>query len=184
MTRWPNWIDLLIVSIIFKTCYNGFVRGILAELLNLIGAVGVTAVTLNFAGVVTKWLQPWITTAPYIVTLIGFWGLFFALFVMVRLIVRRVTELLRWERLYWFVQGIGLFFGGVRGLWWAGFLLVVLVSSGFPFLAVSVEKGSVLGPRLLVVAQVTLEQVADRFPGAPYRPVVLVPPIQPTSKTR
>ena len=184
MTQWPNWVDLVIVTIIFKTCYNGFVRGIFAEVLNLIGAVSVTAITMNFAGVVAAWLQPWIASAPHVVAFIGFWAVFLALLVAVHVIVRRVTEVVKWERLHWCIQGIGLFLGGVRGLWWAGFLLVVLVSSGVPFLAAGVEKESVLGPRLVAVAQVSLERVADRFPGAAHRPVTLVPPLQPTTRKR
>lgn len=183
-TPWPNWVDLIIVILIFRACYSGFVRGILAELLSLVGAVTVTALAVNYSGVVASWLQPWLAAAPYVAALMGFWSLFGLLVVIVRVVSRRVTDVLKWERLHWFVQGVGLFLGGVRGLWWAGFLLIVLVSSGVPFLATSVEQGSVLGPRLLAVAQGGLEQVANRFPGSKHRPVPPVPPVQPTTRGR
>jgi uncharacterized membrane protein required for colicin V production len=182
VTKWPNWVDLLIVTLVFKACYNGFVRGIATEALHLIGVVSLTVLTLNYGGVVATWLMPWVSWPPSLVALIGFWGLFAMLWLTMRLVIRRVTELLKWERVHWVIQGVGLFLGGLRGLWWTGFLLVVFISSGLPFLVTSVEQGSVLGPGLLKAARTTVVQVADRFPGAQRRGAVPVPPLQPKGR--
>jgi uncharacterized membrane protein required for colicin V production len=146
------------------------------------GVVALTVLTLNYGGVAAAWLAPWVGWPPYLVALTGFWGLFAILWFTVRFTIRRVTELLKWEQVHWVIQGVGFFLGGVRGLWWTGFLLIVFVSSGLTFLAASVEQESVLGPRLLKIARTSIQRVADRFPGAQRRGGVPVPPLRPEGR--
>ncbi len=181
MTLLPNWIDLIVVTIFLRTCYSGFGRGFLVELLNLIGAISATALTLNYASVVTKWLRPWFWFNDIVATFLVFGGLFLILIFVVHLIIRRVTDVLKWERLHWAVQGLGLVLGSLRGLWWSGVIVVVLTSTGFSYLHESVEK-SLLGPRLLTMSRDGIERIADRFPGAEHRGTTLVPPIRPNAK--
>ena len=178
MSAWPNWIDLVVVIIVLRTCYNGFGHGLLTELLDLAGAVTITSLTLNYAGTVSAWLGRWDWLAPATADLAGFWGLFLALMAAVHFVARRVTQVIKWERLHWMVQGVGLILGGLRGLWWAGFLLMVLTSSGFVFLRQSVEARSVVGPRLLGLSRESTARVADVFPGAMLRSRDPVPPVR------
>ena len=180
-SAWPNWIDVIVITIFLKTCYNGFARGLLTELLNLLSAAIITALSINYAGVVTSWFQSWMALPTYVTALLGFWVLFFGLLVAVHVLIRQITRVMSWERVSWLVQGLGLLLGGIRGLWWAGFLLVVLSASGFAFLHESVEKNSVLGPQLLDVAHRSLEEVTARFPGTHER-TTLVPPWKPQSQ--
>ena len=185
MTVWPNWIDLIIVTTIWIIGYNGFGRGLLAELLNLIGAVSVTAVTVNYSSVVTSWLLRlplWFS--PSVSAVSAFWGLFLSVWWGVRLVLKRVANVIKWERFHWLFQGGGLVLGGLRGLWWSGFILLVFSSTGVPFLRASVEERSVLGPRVLHVFRTSLERVTDRFPGAQHRSVDLIPHVQPTGAAR
>ena len=109
-------------------------------------------------------------------------ALFLILIFAVHMIIRRVTNVIKWERLHWAIQGLGLMVGALRGLWWSGLILAVLTSSGVTYLQESVEKRSVLGPRLAQLARVQLEQVADRFPGASLRGPFLIPPMKPVAK--
>ena len=175
--RWPNWADVVILTIILRMSYNGSVRGFLAEILNLTGAVSITAFTVNFAGPVTGWLQPQWWPAPTIAPLVGFWGLFLILVLGVHLIIKRVVQIIKWERLHWLIQGMGLLLGGLRGLWWSGFLLIVLAGSGVTWIQRSVEEHSLIGPSLLPASRAVLEQVADRFPCAQSRGSDFVPPL-------
>ena len=181
VSSWPNWIDLIILTLVLKGCYNGFAHGLLTELLNLLGAVTITALTINYAGVLTSWLQSWVALPTYLTALLGFWVLFFGLLIVVHGLVRQITRVMKWEWVNWIVQGVGLFLGGIRGLWWAGFLLVVLSASGFAFFQEGVEKNSVLGPRFLDVAHASLEEVTARFPGT-HKHATLVPPWKPASQ--
>jgi uncharacterized membrane protein required for colicin V production len=176
---WPNWIDLIVVTTFWIGCYNGFGRGFIAELFNLIAAVAVTIFTVNFSGMVTAALSPWIPLSPPVTALVVFWGLFLTLWYAGRIIRKRIAEVIKWERFNWFIQGAGLVLGGLRGLWWAGLTLLVLSAAGYDFLTESVHKKSVLAPRLLHSFQVSLEQIADRLPGARLRTDTPVPPIRP-----
>ena len=161
--------------------YNGFGRGFLAELLNLIGAVTITALTVNYAEMVSGVLRSWIPIPPPVAAVVGFWGLFLILWYAARAVRKRVTQVIKWERFNWFIQGVGLLLGGLRGLWWAGFILLVLSTSGYSFLVESVEKKSVLSPRLLNSFRISLEQTGNRLPGARLRGTVPVPPLSPVT---
>ena len=182
MKVWPNWVDLVIVTLVFITCYRGYWRGLLAEVFNAAGALAVTSVTLNYSKVVTRIvpLSSWIPEPA--ATLVLFWGLFLLLWLVVRLIRKRLSAVMAWERLHWTIQSAGLVCGGLRGLWWAGFILVVLSSSGFTYLRQSVEERSLLGPQLLRLSRDALGQVADRFPGAASRGAEFVPPVKPSAE--
>lgn len=168
---------MIIISILLKTCYNGFGRGILAEFLNLIGVVSVTALACNLHGTVAQWLAPWWGFDPAALNFTVFVVLLLGGVVLVHLVLRRLSDLLKWERLHWTIQGVGLVLGGVRGLWWSGLTLLMLLSLGVPYLDTSVQQESVLGPHFVQVAQQSLEVVADRYPGRHAREV-LIPQIK------
>ena len=178
---WPNWIDLIIVTIIWATSYSGFGRGFLAEFLNLISAVAITALTINLAEPAAGFLRAWLPLSPPAVTVLAFWGLFLTLWFAARAIRKRVADVIKWERFNWFIQGMGLLLGGLRGLWWAGFLLLALTASGYSFLNESVNKQSVLAPRLLNAFHVSLEEASHRLPGARFKGEHPVPPLRPVT---
>lgn len=175
---WPNWVDLIVLTILFTASYNGFRRGLTCELLNLVGAIVVTVLTVNYFNLVFSRLRPWVGSAsPILIGQVVFWGFFLMLRVGVRLTINFLTRFLKWEPVHWLLQGMGMVLGVVRGLWWAGFCLLVLSGSGVVYLRESVERRSVSGPRLVVVARDSLEWVTDRAPGVAYRTQTLVPPM-------
>lgn len=180
MTTWPNWVDLVVVTLVLRGCYIGFARGLLAELLYAVSAVCVTALTVNYSGLVTQWLTPWMSwVRPSIAASVVFWLFFVIALVAAHRIIKVLAAVIKWERVHWFFQGIAVGVGGLRGLWWAGLFLFVLTSSGVAYLKDSVEERSVAGPRFVAIARETLERVADQFPGAARRANTLVPPINP-----
>jgi uncharacterized membrane protein required for colicin V production len=151
----------------------------LAEVFNLLGAVSVTVIAVNYWNLIAQWARPWMWVNPAIADVVVFTGLLLLCVLLVHVVLRRLTELIKWERLHWTIQGLGLILGGMRGLWWSGLVLVVLISSGVTYLQESVEVRSVLGPRLAGIARENLERIADRFPGAAQRGSGhLVPPLR------
>lgn len=178
MNTWPNWVDLILVIIVFRTCYSGYIHGLFTELLTLFGAVSATCLTVNYASVLASMVKGWSVLPPHLIEAAVFWVFFLIVVFLVRLIVKRVTSLLKWERVHWLIQGVGLCLGGVRGLWWAGFIAIVFASSQLSFLTHSVES-SVVGPQLVNLSRTGLEQVTGYFPGAEYRGQALVPPFAP-----
>lgn len=177
MSTWPNWVDLIIVSVFLLSSYNGFGRGILAELLNLAGAVTCTVLTVNYSPIAILWMQAWVPGSPQVVAAVVFWVVFLSLLLAVRIFTRRVSDLIKWERLHWMIQGVGMVLGGIRGLWWAGIIVIGLSSAGVEYLRVSVEENSVLGPQLVTTARTVLEDVVQVFPGAAPRGTALFPPL-------
>ena len=174
---WPNWVDLIIVTIVLRTSYVGFSRGVLSELLDLIGLVSITALTINYGEVISRSLRSQLALDPAIVIFVMFWGFFLSLILIVRVFFRRLTTIIgKWEPIHWMIRWIGFIIGASRGLWWAGFLLVALTSSGVVYLQESVETRSLLGSRMIGISRQTLEQVADYFPGASQRSETLMPP--------
>jgi len=93
---------------------------------------------------------------------------------LVHRVLRKLGSLIKWERLHWSIQGMGLVLGGIRGLWWAGLLLLIMLSLGVAYLTESIQDHSVLGPRFVNVATSSVGWVADRYPGRRAR-VVLIP---------
>ena len=179
MTTWPNWVDLIIVIILLRTCYNGYGRGVLAETFNLLGAVSATVVTINYWDLVAGWLRPWLWIEPTLANFLVFSGFFLMLIFLVHVILRRITELVKWERLHWVTQGLGLILGGLRGLWWSGVLLLILTASNVTYFQNSVEERSVLGPHLVELSRENLQRVVERFPGAPLKGrEVFIPPMK------
>lgn len=178
MTSLPNWVDLIVITIVFIRCYRGFYGGVLTELLKLIGLISVTVMTVNYASVVIVWLSPWLVFGPVVSALIVFWLIFLGGYFLVYRLLSVVSKLVKWERLHWTTQTIGLVFGALQGLWWAGLAVLLLTTSGFVYLQESVEQRSVLGSRLAPIARESVQRMSDQFPGAQHRLPTLLPPIR------
>lgn len=146
------------------------------EGLSLLGIIIATATASNFHGTLTTWLLPWWQFDPAKLGLVCFLGLLLIGTLLTRVVVRRVSQAATGERLHWTIQAVGLVFGVTRGLWWAGLVTLLLISLGIPYLEESVQKRSVLGPRLTQAATSGLTTVADYFPGAGGR-TTLVPAV-------
>ena len=178
VTVLPNWVDLIILTILFIRSYRGFYGGVLTEFFKLIGLVSVTAATVNYASVVTEWLSPWLVFGPVVSALIVFWLIFLGGCFLVYRLLSLVSKLVKWERLHWTTQIIGLVFGALQGLCWAGLILLILTTSGFVYLQESVEQRALLGSRLLPITRESVQRISERFPGAQHRLQTLVPPIR------
>lgn len=178
MVHLPNWVDLIILIIVFRTSYNGFGRGIVTELVNLVGVIAVVVGTIWFWPTAAGWVVSKTTWhSPYISVAV-FWVLFIFLMVLMRFFFKAITDVIRWEHLHWLLQGLGLVIGCLRGLWWAGFLLIVLTSSNLEALQSSVQGKSLLGPHLEAISRERIVQMLGYFPKRPLGSSALVPPLR------
>lgn len=175
---WPNFIDLIIVSIFLIDCYKAFGRGLLTELLSLVGAVTVTSFAMNWWRPTAQRLAPYLWTDAQMATFLVFLGMVLFGLLVVHFIVQKLSDVFKWERLHWGIQGLAMVFGALRGLWWAGLMVVILTASGFDYLKKSVMDESILGPHLQALAEQHIAQMADLFPGAGHRGTALVPPMR------
>ena len=182
MTTWPNWVDIFIVTITLRACYNGYIRGLVTEACYLLWAVVVTVIAVNYWGILVDALRPWVNLPSEVLLPGVFWGFFLILLVISRSLVRRLTNLMKWERIHWSIQGMGMILGTLRGLWWSGFVLLALTMSGFLYMQQSVQDRSVLGPGLVTVSRSALEQITSRLPGAQRRGELPIPPMAKSTK--
>ena len=178
MTTWPNWVDLVVVIITLRACYNGYVRGFTAEACYLAGAVAATVLVVNYWESLAAFFKVWVSLPPELFLPAVFWGFFLMVLVVFHTVVRRLTSLMKWERIHWSIQGMGMVLGTVRGLWWSGFVLLALSMSGFVYLQQSIQDRSVLGPRLTETSHSVLERLVNQLPGQlRQRGDIFIPPI-------
>ena len=165
MTTWPNWVDVCVLTIVLRAGYVGLVRGAFAELLGAIGAIGITALSVGYWGVLIGRVEPWLRLPPAVASSLVFWVLFILLFLLVRgLVSALLNAIKKWDQLNWFTQSVGLAFGLVRGAWWAGFLVLVLTTNGWSYLKTSVQERSVSSPPLMDAFHRSLAAVVEQLP--------------------
>ena len=162
---WPNWVDLLLVILTLRACYVGYGRGLLAELLQLVGLIAVTILASNLYALIAQGVSPWWGGDPAWLSFICFSLLFLSGILLARRAVRKITNVVRWERLHWTVQTMGIILGALRGIWWSGLALLFFLAFGVPYLTQSIQERSLLGSRLAPLAREQITRVADCFPG-------------------
>jgi uncharacterized membrane protein required for colicin V production len=140
------------------------------ESLQVIGLVVATAASGNIAGRIIHWSARWWRYDPRTLEVLGSAGAFLLLVLPTFLLIRRCASLLERPRVPWFLQGLGLILGSVRGLWWAAVLLIFLLSTGQPYLTRSIMERSLVGPPLVRVSRRGIQLVSDRLPGRSSRP--------------
>lgn len=175
----PNWVDCFVILIpLARTCYSGFVRGVVAECLSFAGLVSATVLACNYHEPLAKTLAPWWLWSFNLLDFLAFLGLLaVGSWVLVRLVARTLSRVITWNAIHWTLQGLGIICGGIRGIWLVGVALALLLATGVPYLGQSIEERSLFAPRLLGLSQQSLEWVANRFPGHANR-TVLIPPLR------
>ena len=135
----------------------------LAEFLHLVGIVGVTILACIFHGSVSRVLAPWVVIVDRgTLDFVSFLALLaLGWLIVVQFGVRALAKSFAGSQSGLSIPGLGLLVGGVRGLWWAGLALLVLLSTGVPYLARSIQERSLLSPRLVTVSRATLAQLVE-----------------------
>ena len=175
----PNWVDLFVILIpLVRTCYVGFIRGMVAECMSTAGLVSATALACNYHERLASTLAPWWRWSFNSLDFLIFLGLLtVGSWVFVCLVARTLSRVISSNASHGTLQGLGIICGGIRGMWLAGLALALLLATGAPYLGQSIEERSLFGPRLLGLSRGTLEWVANRFPGHADR-TVLIPPLR------
>jgi len=129
--------------------------------------VTATILACTFHENVSRLIAPWFRQARLeTVAYASFLALFALSFlVIVHLGVRLLVKRVMWERRTWPVQGLGLLFGAVRGVWAAGLILWLAVASGQPYLTRSIRERSLFGPSLMQVSGEAMRRVVGWTSG-------------------
>lgn len=175
-----NWVDLVVIILTLRACYSGFGRGFLAELCYCFGVVTLTALVCNVHGTVARQLSAWWPLRQPVLDVTTFLLLLAIGALGLRLIIRRLAAQVTGERLHWSIQNLGFVLGALRGLWWSGLILWLLIGIG-PYFSQSIEQHSLLGPKVLELSRQAIERTVSWYPG--YTELgVLVPTLNPPNQ--
>ena len=159
-----NWVDLFAVTLVLKTCYTGWGRGVLSELLHVSGLVLASAIACNWYEPVARWVAQWVAFDPAKLNFVLFLVLLFMLLLLFQIAIRLMGKLIQWERVHWAVQSLGLIVGGLRGIWLVGLCVLIFIATGLPPLVESVNERSLVGPSLVRLSMQYLQEAADWLP--------------------
>ena len=163
---WPNWVDLVVLSVVVRTSYSGFHRGPLAEFFSLFGLVSATACSCFFYAPVADMLQPWLPMPATLLRFLTFLALLIlSTVILMRFAARKLTELIKWDRMHWLAQLVGLVLGAVRGLWWCGLILLLALGARWSYLQQSILERSLSGARLVEASNQAFLNVTSLYAG-------------------
>lgn len=138
--------------------------------------MAVSVFTCRFSSVLVEQLRPWWPLRPQGLEIGGSVGLFLVLMMLVGWLVRRMAGWVADERAHWISHSAGMIVGVVRGTWWAGMMVLFMLSFQQAYLTQSITERSSLAPSLSRVARTSLQWATDRLPvsaAQPAKPLLL-----------
>ena len=177
MTSWPNWVDLIVVSLILTIAYRAFHRGLITGILNLLGVVFVTSSVIAYQPKLLEVMESWLKIESPTAEAMVFWTSFLVAMTLLFLVLNLIARIYAWERLNTITQIFSLAVGLLRGAWWAGIVLLAFSSSGMEYLQKSTDERSVTAPLFLPPMRSMLERLVSVIPGGEPRPGSLIPPV-------
>ncbi|MBL7068457.1 MAG: CvpA family protein [Candidatus Omnitrophica bacterium] len=149
-----NWVDVLILTILFRICYVGFNRGLANEAVPLIGIYAALVISLHFYAPIGNFISGFTSinkNHAYVlcfVSLAAFTNYVFSIieaYIVSKVMQIHVASLL--DRIG------GLFFGILRGILLASVVITALELIPIKYLDDSIYKRSLLGTRFLNIAK-------------------------------
>lgn len=170
-----NWVDLLIMVIVLRTCSTGARLGFGPELYRLFGSIVTIVVGFHYyepiaQGIVSfislpRWLSRFIVLS---LLLIIFRALFkyTAIFIFKFLTIRLPEQI---EKVG------GSVIGGVRGVLFGGFVLAILLQLPISYLNNSISEGSLLATRQINLIKSVYTYSIELIPSAKLKKLTISP---------
>ena len=152
--------------LVIKACYTGFSRGIVTELLSLLGLIAAIVLAGTYYGRVARMIPLPQQIDVALVEYVAFLMLFAVLALLfIRIVAQSLTKAIKWEASHWTLQLLGSILGGARGFWWAGFCLLLLLGSGADYFGHSIMERSIFGATVVQMSQRAFAKTASVVPG-------------------
>ena len=147
-----NWVDIFFVICLFRTCYIGFSRGFTPEIPRLICAFLTVVLSYQFCGEIGQFLSRYPVIRSESIDALAFIALvaFFAILSKVICMIYRIVMKASGPHMFESVGGFIL--GFVRGVVIASLLLICTQYIMPDYVERSIEKGSIVGSKLILVA--------------------------------
>jgi len=148
-----NWVDVLVIIIVFRVSYVAFQDGLSHEIFPLVGAIGTAVLTLHYYHKIALLISQNLVSIPVkIMDFLVFILLIIVIGIIFKLIRVVVDKLIKvtWHPL---VEKLGgLFFGVMRASVVASVVLIILALMPIPYLQYSIRDRSLTGMHFLRVA--------------------------------
>jgi membrane protein required for colicin V production len=156
-----NWVDLLVLILLIRSCYVGSSRGFGQELFGTIGVLTELMVPIFFYGVIRDIVfLPSVLPSLFVRVLIFLVVVFSILFVF-RIIGMIFQKLMSVEFHSHLDKLGGALFGLVRASLWINIILLVLLMLPSDYLTKSITRGSLSGNYFLNIGPVIYAKVSD-----------------------
>lgn len=126
-----NWIDLASAVILFVFFFAGLLKGLIREVMTLVGVIVSFFAALHLAGIAAPWVLKWVVLPPRVSLFVGFLVVFILLLVLFHILGYVLYRVVRATPLTVIDRIAGGLFGVLKGS--LIIFLVLLVLSVIPF---------------------------------------------------
>ena len=154
-----NWVDIIVLILLFRTCYLGLTRGLGNELVPLIITFTSFVAALQFYKNLGGFISSHTPLTPPSANFLVFIIIVLLTLILSRLLMRVLVG--KSENAHvatMFDSGAGLFFGALRGILLVSFVTYALWISPSEYISASVSQGSFLGKKFLKIGPAVHEK--------------------------
>jgi len=159
-----NWVDLLIIILLARTSYIGYIQGLTYEIITLLGIVGAVLLTFHNYVYMGEFFHENINLPVDFSNFLSFLILAAGSFFLFRYIRNFFHKFMKFEILYALERYGGLVFGFMRGSVITSLVLIGLVLIPNEYVRTSVKGDSLAGLMFLKIVPVSYEYTIGQFP--------------------
>ena len=159
-----NWIDVLFVTLLVRSCYVGFKKGLLLEIFRGFGLLIAVILSFDYYTIVSQLFSAhtrWTGPGPDI---ISFLVIFLSVLIIFKVFSQIASLFLGGEKISIANRVIGLVFGLGRGLLAISLIGVLFINSPFGYLSKSVKDRAWSGQYVLGIAPGVYKTYKDFWP--------------------
>ncbi len=147
-----NWVDVFFVICLIRTCYIGFSRGFTPEVPRLMCAFLTVVLSYYFCGRLGQFLSKYPVIRPEAVDTLAFIVLVAFFMIMSKVVCVLYRVVMKASGPHMFEIVAGFIIGFVRGVVIASLLLICAQYIAPEYVKRSVNEGSLVGSRLILIA--------------------------------
>ena len=121
-----NSFDIVLIIIIGIFCIKGVFRGMIMEVMTLLGLLIGYVIALKEMSVGAAWLHEIVRLPPFIANALSFLILFAVIILLFRLLAGFLRRFFKWSLLGWVDKGGGFFIGIFKGTLIASLLTLLI----------------------------------------------------------
>lgn len=159
-----NGIDIVILIILAIFCIRGLFRGILVEVLSLIGMIFAYIIALREMSTLSSFIAKYISLPDFVLSSFSFTIIFILVLIVARFLAKTISRLIRGTLVGWIDRLGGGVFGLIKGVIVASLALLLLALVPLPESIQAEQQHSVLDKSIRPVTAALFNWVIRVFP--------------------